>query len=133
MAGRSDRSAGVLAATTVAAAVLGAVGWATGIFWLAATGLIAATALAGAFAVYLIVSERRRHEFAEDELQAQTNFLESLVESIAAVSSPLEADEIIARMCEEAKSLFGAREAKFLSRAEKIGRASCRERVFAVV
>jgi signal transduction histidine kinase len=114
----STSVAGALAATTVVAAVGGAVGWATGIFWLAAGGLIAATALAGAFAVYLIVSERRRHEFAEDELQAQTSFLESLVESIAAVSSPLEADEIIARMCEEAKTLFGARESRFLSPAE---------------
>ena len=32
----------------------------------AAIGLVAATAFAGAFAVYLIVSERRRHEDAED-------------------------------------------------------------------
>jgi hypothetical protein len=67
------------------------IGWATGLFWLAAAGLVTATALAGAFAVYLIVSERRRHESAEDALQAQTSFLESLVDSIAVVSSPLEA------------------------------------------
>ena len=40
----------------------------------------------------------RRHESAEDELQAQTSFLESLVDSIAVVSSPLEAKEIIERM-----------------------------------
>jgi signal transduction histidine kinase len=79
---------------------------------------VTATALAGAFAVYLIVSERRRHESAEDELQAQASFLESLVDSIAAVSSPLEAKEIIERMCEEAKQLFDAREARFLSPAE---------------
>jgi signal transduction histidine kinase len=94
------------------------IGWATGLFWLAAAGLVTATALAGAFAVYLIVSERRRHESAEDELQAQTSFLESLVDSIAAVSSPLEAKEIIERMCEEAKRLFDAREVRFLSPAE---------------
>jgi signal transduction histidine kinase len=94
------------------------IGWATGLFWLAAAGLVTATALAGAFAVYLIVSERRRHESAEDELQAQTSFLESLVDSIAVVSSPLEAKEIIERMCEEAKRLFDAREARFLSPAE---------------
>jgi len=100
------------------AAVCGLVGWATGLFWLAAAGLVTATALAGAFAVYLIVSERRRHESAEDELQAQTSFLESLVDSIAVVSSPLEAKEIIERMCEEAKRLFDAREARFLSPAE---------------
>jgi signal transduction histidine kinase len=114
----STKTAGVLAAVTVTAAVAGAVGWAIGLFVLAATGLVAATALAGAFAVYLIVSERRRHESAEDELQAQASFLESLVDSIAAVSSPLEADEIIARASEEAKKLFDAREAHFLSPAE---------------
>jgi signal transduction histidine kinase len=114
----STRPAEALAAATVLAAVCGLIGWATGLFWLAAAGLVMATALAGAFAVYLIVSERRRHESAEDELQAQTSFLESLVDSIAAVSSPLEAKEIIERMCEEAKRLFDAREARFLSPAE---------------
>src|ERR687887_2503814 len=114
----STSSAGALAAATVAAAVTGAVGWATSLFWLAAAGLVSATALAGAFAVYLIVSERRRHEYAEDQLQAQASFLESLVESIAAVSTPLEADAIIERTCDEAKKLFGAGEAKFLSPAE---------------
>jgi signal transduction histidine kinase len=114
----STRTAGALAAATVTAAVAGAIGWATGLFWLAATGLVTATAFAGAFALYLIVSERRRHESAEDELQAQTSFLESLVDSIAAVSSPLEANQIIERMCEEATQLFDAREARFLSPAE---------------
>jgi signal transduction histidine kinase len=114
----STRTAGALAAATVTAAVAGAIGWATGLFWLAAASLVTATAFAGAFAVYLIVSERRRHESAEDELQAQASFLESLVDSIAAVSSPLEAKEIIERMCEEAKQLFDAREARFLSPAE---------------
>ena len=114
----STRSAEALAAATVLAAVCGLIGWATGLFWLAAAGLVTATALAGAFAVYLIVSERRRHESAEDALQAQTSFLESLVDSIAVVSSPLEAKEIIERMCEEAKRLFDAREARFLSPAE---------------
>jgi signal transduction histidine kinase len=114
----STRTAGALAAATVTAAVAGAIGWATGLFWLAAASLITATAFAGAFAVYLIVSERRRHESAEDELQAQASFLESLVDSIAAVSTPLEAKEIIERMCEEAKQLFDAREARFLSPAE---------------
>ena len=118
-ASRSSTSAAAsLAAATVAAAVAGVIGWATGAYWLAVSGLIVAAALAGAFAVYLIVSERRRHEFAEDELQAQASFLESLVDSMAAVSVPLEASEIIERTCEEAKRLFDAREARFLSPAE---------------
>jgi signal transduction histidine kinase len=114
----AGRAAAVLAGATVAAAVGGAIGWALEVDWLAAAGLVLATALAGAFAVYLIVSERRRPEFAEDELQAQASFLESLVESMAAVSVPLEADAIIDRTCDEAKRLFGAREARFLSPAE---------------
>ena len=114
----STRSAGALAVATLAAAFVGAIGWATGLFWLTAAGLVTATALAGAFAVYLIVSERRRHETAEDELQAQASFLESLVDSIAAVSAPLEASAIIDRTCEEATRLFDARNARFLSSAE---------------
>jgi signal transduction histidine kinase len=114
----STRPAGVLAVATLTAALVAAIGWAIGVFWLTAAGLITATALAGAFAVYLIVSERRRHETAEDELQAQASFLESLVDAIAAVSTPLEANAIIERTCEEAKRLFDAREARFLSPAE---------------
>ncbi|HEY7003519.1 MAG TPA: hypothetical protein VH281_04505 [Gaiellaceae bacterium] len=99
---------------TVGSAVLGAVGWAFDRRELAAAGLIAATAFAGAFAVYLIVSERRRHESVEDELAAQASFLESLVESIAAVSSPLDPDEIVERACDEAKTLFDAGSARFV-------------------
>jgi len=82
---------------SVVFAVLGAVGWALDKSALAAAGLIAATAFAGAFAVFLIVSERRRHESAEDELAAQASFLESLVESIATISSPLDPGEIVER------------------------------------
>ncbi len=76
----STSTSAALAAATVTAAVVGAVGWATSLFWLTAIGLVVATALAGAFAVYLIVSERRRLENAEDELHDQASFLESLVE-----------------------------------------------------
>jgi signal transduction histidine kinase len=100
--------------------VLGAVGWAVDRASLAAAGLITATTFAGAFAVYLIVSERRRHESAEDELAAQASFLESLVESIAAVSAPLDPDEIVERTCEEANRLFDARSARFVPPGEKV-------------
>jgi signal transduction histidine kinase len=106
---------GFLVAGTVGCAVISAVGWAVNREALAAAGLIGATAFAGAFAVYLIVSERRRHESAEDELTAQASFLESLVESIAAVSGPLDPDEIVERACDEAKRLFEARSARFLA------------------
>jgi signal transduction histidine kinase len=114
---------GLLVAGTVACAVLGAIGWAIGREALAAAGLIAAAAFAGAFAVFLIVSERRRHESAEDELAAQASFLESLVESIAAVSSPLEPDEIVERACDEAKRLFDAGSARFVPPGEPVQEA----------
>ena len=81
---------------------------------LAAAGLALATAFAGAFAVYLIVSERRRHESAEDELQAQASFLESLLASIASVSGSHQPDDILHRTCAEAKRLFDAQDVTFL-------------------
>jgi signal transduction histidine kinase len=109
-ASRSSINAALVAAT-VAAALAGAIGLAVGQPAIAVAGLIAATVFAGAFAVYLIVSERRRHETAEDELHAQTSVLESLVEAVAAVSVPLDPDEIVARTAEQAKELFEANEA----------------------
>ena len=114
---------GFLVAATVGCAVISAVGWALNREALATAGLIGATAFAGAFAVYLIVSERRRHESAEDELTAQASFLESLVESIAAVSGPLDPDEIVERACDEAKRLFDARSARFLAPGEDVKEA----------
>jgi signal transduction histidine kinase len=115
MGGRVVSNArGLLVACTVGAALVGAFGLAFDSYTVAGGGLIASTAFFGAFAVYLIVTERRRHEFAEDELQAQATFLESLVDSIAAVSSTLDAGAILARTCDEAKRLFDAREARFL-------------------
>ena len=102
MDGRLSRNArGILVACTVGAALVGALGLAFGEAAVAAGGLVASTAFFGAFALYLIVTERRRHESAEDELQAQASFLESLVDSIGAVSSTLDANAILERTCEE--------------------------------
>jgi signal transduction histidine kinase len=113
--GRLSRNArGILVACTVGAALVGALGLAFGEAPVAAGGLVASTAFFGAFALYLIVTERRRHESAEDELQAQATFLESLVDSIGAVSSTLDAAEILDRTCDEAKRLFDARTARIL-------------------
>jgi signal transduction histidine kinase len=114
----STDPASLLVAGTVVAAVVGAIGLVAGVAALAAAGLLGAIALAGAFAVYLIVSERRRHEVVEDALQAQASFLEQLVEAIAAVSGPLDADEIVARTCEEARRLFQARDVHFVPAGE---------------
>ena len=70
--------ASLLVAGAVLSAIAGAVGLALDIPALAAIGVVAGTAFAGVFAVYLIVSERRRHEVAEDALHAQASYLESL-------------------------------------------------------
>jgi signal transduction histidine kinase len=110
---RSARAASglpvLLVAATVGAAILGAVGVGIDSLLLATAGLIGASAFGGGFAVYLIVSERRRHEYAEDELQAQAVFLESLVQSITGLSEPRDSAEILERTCAEARRLFGAR------------------------
>jgi signal transduction histidine kinase len=103
---------GLLVGGTIVFAVVSAIGLALGSALTAAIGLMAATACAGAFAVYLIVSERRRHEDVEEGLQAQAAFLESLVGSIAVVSASLEPDEILERTREEAVRLFDARSAE---------------------
>lgn len=89
-------------------------GLALDIFALAVAGVALAAAFAGAFAIYLIVSERRRHEHAEDELQAQASFFESLLGSLAAVSASHEPADVLDRTCAEAERLFGAREVRFL-------------------
>jgi signal transduction histidine kinase len=99
---------GLLVATTFVAAMVGGIGLAIDSPRLAATGLVAATAFAGAFAVFLIVSERRRHESAEDRLHGQARFLESLVAAVAGVAGSHEPDEILERTCKEARKLFGA-------------------------
>jgi signal transduction histidine kinase len=109
-----ENARGILVGLTVGAALVGALGIAVDQHAVAAGGLVAATAFFGAFALFLIVTERRRHESAEDELQAQATFLESLVDSIAAVSSTLDAAEILDRACDEAKRLFGAQSARIL-------------------
>jgi signal transduction histidine kinase len=120
---------GLLVACTVGAALVGAFGLAFDQLAVAAGGLIGSTAFFGVFAVYLIANERRRHEFAEDELQAQTTFLESLVDSIAAISSTLEADEILERARSEAQRLFEAREARMRGPGESVDEGPPGERL----
>ncbi|MDQ3669615.1 MAG: histidine kinase [Actinomycetota bacterium] len=111
-----------LVGATCAAAAAGAVGLLLDSLSLSIAGLLAAVAFAGAFAVFLIVSERRRHESAEDRLQSQASFLESLVQSIAVVSSSRRPDEIVERTCAEARRLFHARDVRILPPEETTGR-----------
>jgi signal transduction histidine kinase len=98
----------LLVAAAVGAALLGAVGLTIDSAPVTGAGLFAGLLLAGSLALVLIVSERRRHVVAEDELAAQASFLEALVESIAEVSGTIDPREILDRTCAEAKRLFGA-------------------------
>jgi signal transduction histidine kinase len=91
-----------LVAGAVLSAIAGAVGLAMDIPALAAAGVVAGTAFAGAFAIYLIVTERRRHEVAEDALQAQASYLESLAaENARLLEEAREREDERARLTEQ--------------------------------
>jgi signal transduction histidine kinase len=116
MTGRGLRShfeattrSGVLVAAVAVAAVVAVLGLAVGSDALAFAGLAAAVAAAGAFALHLIVSERRRHEAVEGELTAQAGFLESLIDSMGTIAATLDPDQVLERTRREAKKLFGAK------------------------
>jgi signal transduction histidine kinase len=102
---RSSTRAGALVLAFAAAALLAVVALAVGSEPLAVAGLAIATGLAGVVAAYLIVSERRRHEAAEEELTSEARFLESLVETMGAIVG---AADVLERTCEEAERLFEA-------------------------
>ena len=73
---------------------------------LAWIGLGVAVAFAGLLAAHLIVTERRRHEAAEEELTTEARFLESLVETMGAIAG---SRDVLQRTCSEAERLFEAR------------------------
>jgi signal transduction histidine kinase len=105
----TSRRAALLVALVPAAAVAAVLGFVLGWSWLAFAGLAGAIMGAGGFALHLIVSERRRHEVAEEELSAQSSFLESLVESMRSIASTLDPDDVLERTRREAEDLFGAK------------------------
>src|SRR6184192_1372123 len=96
----SATRAGLLVLAFAAAAVLAVVALAAGSHTLALVGLALAIALAGVAAAYLIVSERRRHEAAEQELTSEARFLESLVETMGSIVG---SDDVLERTREEAE------------------------------
>jgi len=96
----------LLVVAFAAAAVLVVVALAVGSSWLAWAGLGLAVAFAGLLAAYLIVAERRRHEAAERELTTEAQFLEALVETMAAIAG---STDVLERTREEAERLFQAR------------------------
>jgi signal transduction histidine kinase len=90
------------------AAIVFVLGVALGSTWLAIAGLGVAIVAAAGFALHVIVSERRRHEVAEEELTAQSSFLASLIESMQSIAATLDPHEVLQRTQREAERLFGA-------------------------
>src|SRR5437588_4193782 len=126
MTGRHPRAiqstattAGLLAAAFGVAAVITVVGLAIGAPAVITVGLALAVAGAAALAAYLIVTERRRHEAAELELTSEARFLESLVDSMAAIAG---AADVLMETCAQAEQLFEAR-ARLLKPGERPRRA----------
>jgi len=113
------KRAGALVAAFALAAVLAVVGLALGNWPLTIVGLALAVALAGALAAYLLVTERRRHEAAEQELSSEARFLESLVDSMGRIVG---SDDVLECTRQEAETLFEAR-AQLLAQDERPQRA----------
>src|SRR5256714_11249795 len=111
--------AGLLVLAFAAAAVLAVVAVALGSGLLTVVGLAVAVALAGVVAAYLIVTERRRHEAAEQELTSEARFLESLVETMGSIAGNV---DVLERTRQEAERLFEAR-ALLLAPGERPRRA----------
>ena len=84
------------------AAVVAILGLALSSSWLAFVGLAVAISGAAGFALHLIVTERRRHEEVESEL-------ESLVDSLGSVTGTLDPNEVLERTLREAKKIFAAK------------------------
>jgi signal transduction histidine kinase len=108
---RSSTRAALLVGVVAGAAIVSVVGLAIGSSWVATAGLGVAIVGAAAFALHLIVTERRRHEVAEEELTAQSSFLESLVESMGRIAEKHDPDELLDQTRREARRLFGAKAA----------------------
>jgi signal transduction histidine kinase len=110
---------GALVLAFAVAAVLAVVGLAAGAWSLTIVGLALAVALAGALAAYLLVTERRRHEAAEEELTTEARFLESLVDSMGRIAG---SEDVLECTRDEAETLFEAR-AQLLAPGERPRRA----------
>ena len=106
---RSSTRAAALVAVVAVAAIVSVTGLAIGSSWVAFAGLGVAIVGAAGFALHLIVTERRRHEVAEEELSAQSSFLEALIESMGKIAAAHDPDAVLERARLEAKALFGAK------------------------
>jgi signal transduction histidine kinase len=100
---------GLLIVCAVASVGIAVAGFALEEDALLAAGLAAAALSAGALSLYLLETERRRHEAAEQALAGEARLLERLVESIAVVTASLDAEEILEHVRSESERLFDAR------------------------
>jgi two-component system NarL family sensor kinase len=107
--------AGVLVLAFAAAAALVVLSLALGSHPLTLVALALAIVVAGIVAASLIVTERRRHEAAEEELTSEARFLESLVETMGSIAGGA---DVLERTRQEAERLFEAR-ARLLSPGER--------------
>ncbi|MGB8004706.1 MAG: histidine kinase [Gaiellaceae bacterium] len=107
--------AGLLVLAFAAAAALVVLAIALGSHPLTLAALALAIVVAGIVAASLIVTERRRHEAAEEELTSEARFLESLVETMGSIAGGA---DVLERTRQEAERLFEAR-ARLLSPGER--------------
>ncbi|MDX6414257.1 MAG: hypothetical protein QOH23_1667 [Gaiellaceae bacterium] len=107
--------AGLLVLAFAATAGLVVLAIALGSHPLTLAALTLAIVVAGIVAASLIVTERRRHEAAEEELTSEARFLESLVETMGSIAGGA---DVLERTRQEAERLFEAR-ASLLSPGER--------------
>src|SRR6185312_6515156 len=112
---RSSTRAGLLVLAVAAAALLAIVALAASSHPLTIAAFGLTIAIAGVVAAFLIVTERRRHEAAEQELTSEARFLESLVETMGSIAGGA---DVLERTRQEAERLFEAR-ATLLSPGER--------------
>ncbi len=113
----------MLVAAAVLAGVAAILYASTGVTWLGALRLLAATAAAALVALYLILDQRERHRQIEEELAGQATFLEALIESMHAIAAPGGHDAVLERARREAERLFGAK-ARLLAPGDEPARSS---------
>jgi signal transduction histidine kinase len=105
---RSSTRPAALIALVAIGAVLALLGLALNSGVVGYVGLLVAICGAALFALHLIVTERRRHEVVEEELAAESSFLEALVESMGEIAAMVEPEEVLERTRREATGLFDA-------------------------
>jgi signal transduction histidine kinase len=106
----------------VAAFAIGATGSAVALLFGSDSTALIGVGLAGLAGVLIVfhvmLSERQRHEIAEEELASQAHFLESLVDSFGDLAATLDVDELLELTRSEAARLFRTR-AELLAPGER--------------